>query len=283
MSNFSLVVQGGGSRGSYAGGVLDTMMRNELWASEVYGTSAGALLACNYISKDLERCIKMIYEMPKNKKFVRPLNYFKDGSIFDFRFLFEELPKKELPFNAEEFKQNPCKFYVVATNCLTGEAAYFSKDDSEFWQALEASASLPLVSKPVFVHDIPYLDGGTACPIAFERPIKEGKEKIVVISTRTKGYRKRPLSKIEHHLAKRLYKAYPKWLVSYEKSVTTYNTLMDKMDSLADQGRIFVLYPSVPPKIGHAEKRKKKLEKIVNLGVKDALSSLPALKAYLSK
>jgi predicted patatin/cPLA2 family phospholipase len=283
MSDFVLVIQGGGSRGSYAAGVIDTLMERGYWASEVYGTSAGALIGCNYLSKDVGRCVKMIYEMPKNKRFIRPLNYFNKGSIFDFRFLLEDLPKKELPFNFEEFKKNPCKYSVVATNCRTGLAAYFSKDDPDFWKALGASASLPLVSKPVFVDEVPYLDGGTSCPIAFEKPLSEGNKKIVVIATRAKGYRKRSLSKIEYGIAEHLYKSYPRWLEAYKKNIETYNALMDKMDRLSDQGRIFVFYPSVPPKIGHAEKRKKKLEKIVNLGIKDALFSLPALKAYLSK
>jgi predicted patatin/cPLA2 family phospholipase len=283
MSDFTLVIQGGGSRGSYAAGVIDTLMDKGYWASQVYGTSAGALIGCNYLSKDIGRCVKMIYEMPRNKKFISPINYFKSGSVFDFGFLLENLPKIELPFNFEEFKKNPCKFFAGATNCLSGEAAYFSKDDPDFWKALRASASLPLVSKPIFVDGIPYLDGGTSCPVAFEKPLNDGIKKIVVIATRAKGYRKPPLHRFEYWLAKHLYKGYPKWLIVYKKNIETYNSLMDKMDGLADQGRIFVFYPSIPLKIGHAEKRKKKLEEIINLGIKDALLSLPALKAYLSK
>jgi predicted patatin/cPLA2 family phospholipase len=35
-----------------------------------------------------------------------------------------------LPFAFDVFAQNPCKFYVVATNCLTGKADFLEKNDA---------------------------------------------------------------------------------------------------------------------------------------------------------
>lgn len=55
---------------------------------------------------------------------------------------------------------------------------------------MRASASLPLASVPVVLDGQPYLDGGCSCPIALNWALNEGFEKIVVITTRQKGFRK---------------------------------------------------------------------------------------------
>ena len=43
MSKIGLVLEGGGMRGLYTGGVLDALMDRQLWADYVIGVSAGAV------------------------------------------------------------------------------------------------------------------------------------------------------------------------------------------------------------------------------------------------
>ena len=80
-----------------------------------------------------------------------------------------------------------------------------------------------------------------------------------------------------------MYKDYPNFLKVYENSVDIYNSQMDSLDRLADEGKIFVIYPSRAPKVKHSETDKKILTDLMSMGRNDALEALPQLKTYLSK
>lgn len=282
MSKLALVVQGGGTRGSYAAGVLDVLMKNGIWADAVYGTSAGALNGCNYVSEDIGRSPLIFLTMMKDAHFVRPLNLITKGSVFDFNELFFEMPHK-IPFNSQLFFSSDTQFFVCATSCLTGQPEYFSKSDPEFWNALAASASLPLVTKVRMVHEKPYLDGGVVDSVPVQKALADGADKVIVVLTRSKGYRKKKMPGWRLRQAHRMYKKYPEFLKAYAQSVDLYNAQFDELDKLADEGKIFAIYPSVPPTVGHADKNTKKIQKLIDLGTADATKNLDQLKEYLSK
>lgn len=50
MYQAGLILEGGGMKGIYTGGVLDFFMDKEIMFSDCYGVSAGACHLCNYIS-----------------------------------------------------------------------------------------------------------------------------------------------------------------------------------------------------------------------------------------
>jgi predicted patatin/cPLA2 family phospholipase len=285
MPKFALCLQGGGSRGTYCAGPLEVLMENELWADFVIGTSCGGLMACNYVSKQPHRAIEQTLFMCDDKLFFRPFDIFsKKKTMFDYEHLVNEIGHNEIPFSFDVFAQNPCKLYVVATNALTGEVAYLEKSEPGFLpDAVAASAALPLTTHPVMFGGIPYLDGGVVCPIGYQKAIDEGYDKIVVVATRAKGFRKSPIKKAQLSLVHHMYKDYPNFLSIYEKSAEVYNQQMDAMDQLEKAGRIFVIYPSVPPKVKHSETDKRILTKLMSMGRNDTLEALPQLKTYLSK
>ncbi len=285
MGKLALCIQGGGSRGIYASAPLDLLMEEGIWADEVFGTSCGGLLACDYVSKDQGRNIKLALVMAKDKKFFDPFRIFSHTrTMFDYRHLVYEFPKEGLPFSFDVFAQNPCKLYVVCSNALTGGTDYLEKRSPSFLpDAIAASAALPLTSKPVEVEGVPYLDGGITCPIAFRKALEDGCDKVIVIATQAKGYRKGEIKGMEMRLVKRMYHAYPNWLAVYEKNHQVYNAQMDEMDRLAEEGKIFVIYPSEDPHVSHSERDVAKLQALIELGRKDALAQLSALKEYLSK
>ena len=67
-------------------------------------------------------------------------------------------------------------FYVVATDVYTGKAVYHQMKtcDNEDIEWMRASASMPAVSKPVWLGDSGYLDGGIADSIPLEFFQKNG-------------------------------------------------------------------------------------------------------------
>ena len=104
-----------------------------------------------------------------------------------------------------------------------------------------------------------------------------------MLATREKGFRKTHIKKSQLSLVNHMYKDYPNFLKVYENSVDIYNSQMDSLDRLADEGKIFVIYPSRAPKVKHSETDKKILTDLMSMGRNDALEALPQLKTYLSK
>ena len=279
----ALVIQGGGMRGAYAAGVLDVLMENEIWADAVYGTSAGALSGLNYVSRDKGRAAKVFLTQMTDGSFVKPINLFLKGSAIDFTEILPKDSKDKLPFDSATFFSSATEFYCCATDCESGTPVYFSKLDPDFWHGVAASASLPLATQPTLVHGHPYLDGGVVDPVPLVKAFEDGATKVIVILTRSKGYRKEPLSPLRKTLAKALYRKYPVFLQAYYRSVTSYNDEMDFVDRLGEEGKVFVIYPSVSPKLGHREKDPLKIQELIDEGTVDALACLPKLKEYLSK
>lgn len=279
----SLVVQGGGARGTYAAGVLKVLLENGYEFDEVYGTSAGALLGAEFVTRDQDRLKKLIIELASAKGFIKVQNYFTKGSIFDFDYLLKELPKNKIPFRKEDFYSSKTGFYAVSSCVDDNTVAYFSKEDPNFLKGLESSASLPPYSKPIMINGKGYVDGGILEAVPFEKPLNDNVEKIVVIATREKGYRK----KAPHKAIKSLYKKQYRNNRAFQKSLLDnyklYNEQMNLMDKLNEEGRIFVIYPSLPPTVKVTTQNKKKLDELYSNAEIDARHILDSLKKYLSK
>ena len=276
----SLIVQGGGTRGVFATGVLDVIAENGISFDMIAGTSAGALSAYNFVSGDIGRTKKFVIEIMPKKEFASFHNRMKYGSFFNFRYMFEEVPKT-IPFNYEAFKNNPIRFYCGTTDVKTGKAAYFEKSGPNFDDAIAACSSLPLVSKPVKVGDGLYLDGCNECPVPYKIALEEGYEKLVIVLTRTRAYRKKKPGFFKRAGYSLMYHKYPEYVASCKDSYILYNDDMDEIFRLENEGKAFVICPEVPPTIGRAEKDGEKIEALYQDGRKIMNEKLDELKEFL--
>lgn len=67
------------------------------------------------------------------------------------------------PLNTPRFMNPTRDFIAVCTNCKTGRPEYFSKNKTQdIFKAVQASATMPYVSKMVEIEDGLYLDGAAA-------------------------------------------------------------------------------------------------------------------------
>ena len=206
--------------------------------------------------------------------------YRANHGIIGFDFVLDEYNRFD-PLNAQVFYREDRRFVAVATSCLTGKAEYFEKGKCrELMKAVQASASIPYVSRPVEVEGVPCLDGGCADRVPFQWALDEGYEKILVVRTRTREYRDKPNPKTAH-VAKRFYWNYPEFAQVLAETDESYNRQCDTMDSLQSQGRIFVIHPSQTPTVKMLEKDLGKLLSLYQLGYRDAQAQLPALRTYL--
>ena len=131
----------------------------------------------------------------------------------DFKLLFEDFPERIIPYDYDAYFANPDRFVMVTTNCLTGNAEYFEEKSSSMrvMDIVRASSSLPFVSPIAYVDGVPMLDGGIADSVPVEYAINQGYEKLVVVLTRNKGYRKKDAkmraAKVVYHGYSNLQKA----------------------------------------------------------------------------
>ena len=275
-----IVLEGGGFRGMYTSGVLDCLMEQGINFSCTVGVSAGALNGLNYAAGQIGRSARFNLQYRWDSRYVGVQAYRANHGIIGFDFVLDEYNRFD-PLNAEVFYRQDRRFVAVATSCLTGKAEYFEKGKCrELMKAVQASASIPYVSRPVEVEGIPCLDGGCADRVPFQWAVDQGYEKILVVRTRTRDFRAEPNPRASH-VAKRFYWRYPEFSQVLAETDEIYNRQCDRMEELEAQGRIFHLAPSEVPDVKMLEKDLGKLLCLYQLGYRDAQAQLPALRAYL--
>ena len=238
-----LVLEGGGMRGLFTAGVLDVLMERGEKFDGLVGVSAGACFGCNYKSGQIGRVIRY------NKRFARDPRYcswrslFTTGDLFGAEFCYRELPEVLDPFDAKAFEENPMEFHVVATDCATGKPKYIRLDkaDRAAFDWIQASASMPVVSRPVEIDGRFYLDGGLSDGIPLKYFESLGYGRNVVITTRPRGYRKFPKARI--CLLKPLLRRHPAVYNALKTRHVWYNETLEYIDSRVAEGEAFLIAP----------------------------------------
>lgn len=276
-----LVLEGGALRGVYTAGVTDAFMLEDINASCVIGTSAGTLIGCNYVAGQIGRSARINLGFRFDKEYMGIKAVPKNKGVVGFEFLFDEYNKAE-PLDMERFNSSNQRLICTATNLNTGKVEYFEKGKTdEFFKAMQASASMPYVSLPVIVEGNPYLDGGCACKVPYQKAIEEGYKKIIVVRTRDPKYRKK--EKAHSITNKSLYYKYPEFSKTLDNMNLNYNIQCAELEELENQGRLIQIYPSKPVTISRLEKDINKLGELYEQGYKDAMENISRIKEYLKQ
>ena len=273
----NLVLEGGGWKGLYTVGVLDCMMKNGINLTTVTGVSAGALSAIGYVSGQIGwgARIDLTYRHDKNYCGIGAMK--RDKGITGFSYLFNDI-LKELPLDEERLYAPDRKLAVTATNLLTGKVKYFEKGKCDLFRAVQASATVPFVSKPVMIDGIPYLDGGCAEKIPLSWSGLHNGEKTVVVRTRELSYRRKPGTS---KLTKIMYRKYPNYIKSMENVNEEFNQTVDLLEKQAENGEIFLIAPSKPVEVTRFDGDMDKLGDLYWLGWNDMAARMDELKRFL--
>jgi predicted patatin/cPLA2 family phospholipase len=281
-----LVMEGGAMRGMFTCGVIDVLMENGIDFDCAVGVSAGATFGINYKSKQHGRPLRYNKMYCNDKRYGNIWSLFKTGDLYDVSFCYNTLPYELDVWDAETFYNNPMEFYCVVTDINTGNAVYHKCDnydktpDGIDIKWIRASASMPLVSRPVEIDGGMYLDGGMADSVPLEFMEKQGCDKILVIETQPGDYVKKPFSPM--WLPKLLLKKYPKMIHTMAVRHDMYNNQKAYVRKKEEAGQIFVIRPTSPLNIKPAESNPDELQRVYELGRSVALSNLSALKAYIA-
>ena len=280
----AIVLEGGSLRCMFTAGALDIFMEEGMEADGLFGVSAGALTGVNVVSRQPGITAKINLDYVNDKRYLGLRNLLLHKSIFNFDFLFGEVCDTLVPLDRETFHGSSCEFTAVATNCLTGQPAYFEKSScSDIYAAIRASASLPLMAPVVQVEGVPCLDGGVSVSIPYQKAIEEGYEKLLVITTREHGYRKQAVPRAAAQLYARHYRNYPQLVRAILNVPRRYAKELNELDKLEAKGRAFVLRPPKPVTVSRTEKNLAKLQALYDEGQETCRRQLEALKAYWEK
>lgn len=276
-----LVLEGGAMRGMYTAGVLDVFLDKNIKVDGIIGVSAGVLFGVNYCSKQRGRAIRYNKKYCRNKNYMSLYSLLTTGNLINKQFAFYDVPLKHDVFDIDEYKKSKTKFYATVTNIETGLAEYIKLDDIiKQMEVLRATGAMPYVSEIVEYEGKKYLDGALADSIPIDKCMDMGYDKIIVVLTKPKHYRKK---KRAGWLAKLVYGKYPKLVEAINTRYKQYNNTMERLEKLEDEGKIFVFRPSRKVDMSRVEKDPDKLQEMYDLGINDAQKLLDNLKKFLKK
>ena len=261
----ALVLEGGGMRGVFTCGVLDYLMDHKIRFPYAIGVSAGACNGLSYMSHQRGRGKFSNIDLLAKYKYIgiRPL--VKKRGLIDQQLLFHRFPDRILPYNYKAYAENPNRFEMVTTDCITGRACYWEEkhDEKRIIEIVKASSSLPYACPMSYVDGHPMLNGGIVDSIPLLRAYEQGYDKCVVVLTRNKGYRK---STKKVPVPSFIYKQYPRLRVALRNRNKIYNEQLELVERLEEEGKIIVIRPEKPIVVGRMETSVKKLTDLYNQG-----------------
>lgn len=261
----ALVLEGGGMRGIFTCGVLDYLMDNKISFPYSVGVSAGACNGLSYMSHQRGRGRYSNIDLLAKYKYIgiRPL--LKKRGLIDQHLLFHRFPDRILPYNYKAYAENPGRFEMVTTDCLSGRPCYWEEkyDEKRIIDIVKASSSLPYACPIIYVDGKPMLDGGIVDSIPLQRAFDQGYDNCMVVLTRNKGYRK---SDKEVMVPRFIYKEYPRLRVALRNRNKVYNAQLEMVERLEDEGKIKVIRPLKPIVVDRMETNVRKLTDLYEEG-----------------
>ena len=275
-----LVLEGGAMRALFTAGVLDVLMEHNVAFDGAIGVSAGACFGCNYKSGQIGRVIRYNKRFAKDPRYCSWASLIKTGDLFNADFCYRELPMNLDVFDAAAYAANPMEFHIVATDCATGKSVYckLDKADEEAFRWIQASASMPIVSRPVRIGDGEYLDGGLSDGIPLKHFESLGYERNIVVTTRPRGYRKFPSWKVA--LAKPFLRHCPAIAEALKTRHVWYNQTLEYIESRVAAGAALLIAPDKPLEICRLCHDPEQMQRAYDLGRKAAADALPQIKAF---
>lgn len=276
-----IVLEGGGLRDLFTAAILDVMMDHELHFDGIIGVSAGATFGCNYKSHQRGRSLRYNKAYAHDWRYCSLRSLITTGDLVGAEFAYHTLPTELDPFDNDAYCADPTPFCVVCTDAHTGEPVYHYVPtfDREGLEWLRASASLPIVSRPVSVGGRLLLDGGISDSIPLRHWQKEGYERNVVILTQPAGFVKQPTSLMP--LFRIFCSHYPAVIAAMARRHEMYNAQLRYLAHEEAKGRTLVLRPEAPIAIGRTEMNPDKMQAVYDQGLDYARANIDRVQAFM--
>ncbi len=251
----ALIFEGGGMRASCTSAVAAKLIEEDINFGHVYGVSAGASNAVNYLSRDVPRTEASFTSYVDNPDHIGWHRLLQGQYFFDGPWIYEQAVTRygdadePMGFDWEMFCANPAEVHIEAFDVIAGQSVFWTKDDmadcADMMKKVRASSSLPGFMEPAHVDGRLYLDGGLSknCGLCILPAIEDGFDRLFVVRTQPRGYRKKKQNPLVGMVTKRAFKTMPNAVERMEERWRGYNDLCDKLEKLEESGAAYVFYP----------------------------------------
>ena len=277
-----LVLEGGAMRGMFTCGVLDVFMEEGIEFDGAAGISAGAVFGCNYKSRQIGRGIRYNKRYCNDPRYCSIRSLIHTGDMYGVEFCYHELPDRLDVFDRKTFSENPMEFYVGATDVKTGKTVFHCCSDggAKDMEWMRASASMPMVSRPVLVDGRLLLDGGITDAVPYRFMESRGYDRNVTVLTQPADYVKEKIS--AWPMVKILLHKYPAVRDAMAVRHERYNQQMKELRDREKAGTMLVIRPPKALGISRTEKDPQELERVYQIGREEAARRLPEVREFLA-
>lgn len=270
MAKLGIVCEGGGTRGAYTAGFLTWCLDNNIPIDYINGISAGAVMACLFVSKQPERMKNMVTKYVTDSRYMGVQAFLRERTVFGIDFAFDGVDELE-PLDKETLMSNPVTLEYGLYHCETDTLEYFGKDEvinkPDYYKA---TCRLPGFVKIGEMDGQHYFDGGVKAMIPIARAEEVGIDYNIVVLTKPGNYVRKPEKKWQLAFLKLLYgNKYPKLLECLNRRHIEFAEEIDHIYKRQEEGKGFVVRPSVDMKIDRLCKDVELLTKLWELGYSD--------------
>lgn len=277
-----LVLEGGALRAIFSSGVCDALLDGTIMTDYVIGVSAGIAYGVSYVSRQPRRNLEVVTRYAPDKRYMGMNNLVdkSNRSYFGLKFAYDTIPNELIPFDYDTFAAYPGEVEAVVTNLNTGKADYLpvSRRDRESL-VLQATCAMPLLFPIYEIDGQPYLDGGATDSIPWQRALDKGCERIMVVLTRPRDYRRKPDQMIR--LIRKQYKEYPAFVEAMETRARRYNESREQLFALEQEGKALVIAPKSTLGVGRIERDTEKLRLLWAEGYQMTVERMEEIRDYL--
>lgn len=286
IANAALCFEGGGMRAAYTGAFSQAITEVGLEFRYVCGISAGSSLTANHVARDPHRSRLQFVDYAEDPRFGGLSHFMHGDGFFNSDYLYEGcVASGEVPIAWQAFCDNPAEAVMQAFSATTGRTVVWHKRDYkdavDLASHCRASSTMPLLMNPIAIDGEVMFDGGLGEGAGLPHPmaLADGAEKLVVITTRPRGYRKQTYGTAHKVLIRRTFGAYPLVAEALITRPQRYNAALAQLEELERQGRALVIRPDTMP-VQNSTLDTQKLEEAWDLGYIQAARDLERVIAF---
>lgn len=180
-TGIALVVEGGGQKGAFTAGVLDSWLVSHFNPFEILiGTSAGAQNIASYLSQQTGYAYSLIANLTRKPDFFNPWRLFMGKNVMDLDWYFNQAQSPIYAFDTQRATKNAqnriVRFLASDQSKLATELIDPLKHG--WLQSMKYSSSIPYL-----YHSPKLIDGGVTAPIPVTEAHQLGAKTIVTIRT----------------------------------------------------------------------------------------------------
>lgn len=251
----ALVAEGGGQRGAFTAGVLDSWLISNFNPFEILvGTSAGAQNIASYLSKQTGYAYSLISHLTRNADFFNIWRLFTRKNMMDLDWYFEQASNASYEFdvNSANLNTENRKVRFSASHSSNFETKLINPLEHGWLESMKLSSSIPYL-----YHSPQLVDGGVTAPVPVNEAYQLGARKIITIRTtvNTENLVPKPIKQLKPLICSK--GKCPNFIKLFEEHESAYLKAEEFINSPPENTHVIQIKPQRPLKttvLGSTEK-----------------------------